>query len=283
MSTPLKDKIRQLVAAGKTHEAINLLTSSTVGKAHNESIILSSRLTELEEDSRLGNITMEQRSASRSKLNWDILHTVDALEIENHITNIPFVLVKGGTFKILNTHQVTLKDFYIGKYLVTQEEWKEIMGENPSYFKFKGDNLPVENVSWDDAQEFIRKLNAKTGSKYRLPNAVEWEFAARGGTLSKGFEFAGSNNLDEVGWFLDNSGNKTHPVGQKKPNELGLYDMSGNVWEWCDEYGKEKWQRMLRGGSSHDYPPSCRTVGHWHNDADYRDFRFGFRLALSAI
>ena len=136
------------------------------------------------------------------------------------------------------THRVTLiNDYYIGKYEVTQALWKAVMGNNPS--EFKGDNLPVEQVSWKDCQKFLSKLNRITGKMFRLPTEAEWEYAARGGNKSRGYQYSGSNNLLDVAWYDDNSGRKTHAVGTKQPNELGIYDMSGNVCEWCqDWYGK---------------------------------------------
>ena len=191
-------------------------------------------------------------------------------------------------------HQVTLSDFLIGKYPVTQRLWKEIMGNNPS--QFKGDDLPVETVSWGDVQEFLKKLNARyPGHRYRLPTEAEWEYAARGGNLSKGFIYAGSNNIDEVAWYTGNSGSKTHPVGQKKANELELYDMSGNVWEWCaDWYGDYPSQpqtdpagpdsgarRVRRGGSWHFDPQFCRVAYRSHWLPGERNSNLGFRLAAS--
>ena len=172
------------------------------------------------------------------------------IPVKNGI-NIEMVKVEAGSFDMGATpemrslqypyddekpdHRVTLtKNYYIGKYEVTQALWQVVMGNNPS--RFKGDDLPVERVSWKRCQNFISKLNSLTGKRFRLPTEAEWEYAARGGNKSRGYRYSGSNTLDDVAWYGDNSGSKTHAVGTKQPNELGIYDMSGNVSEWCQDW-----------------------------------------------
>ncbi len=223
--------------------------------------------------------------------------------ILNLINNM--VRVEGGTFMMGATseqgsdayndekpaHQVTLYSFSIGKYEVTQEEWQAVMGNNPS--NFKGDKRPVEQVSWTDCQEFIRKLNAMTGKSFRLPTEAEWEYACRGGNRSIWYKYAGSDNLGSVAWYDKNSGNETHPVGQKSPNKLGLYDMSGNVWEWCQDWSGEYNSgsvtnptgpdsgsyRVFRGGSWFFNARSCRSSRRFDYSPSYRYFDLGLRLA----
>ncbi len=217
------------------------------------------------------------------------------------------VRVKGGTFQMGATseqgskaydggypvHSVTLSDYYIGQTEVTQELWEVVMGSNPSYFE--GDNqCPVENVSWNDCQEFIEKLNRLTGKNFRLPTEAEWEYAARGGNKSKGYKYSGSNDADAVAWYEKNSGSKTHPVETKQSNELGLYDMSGNVWEWCqDRYGKYSSHsqsnpkgantgsvRVLRGGSWISSERGVRVSNRDYDAPGSRNVDGGLRLAL---
>ena len=192
------------------------------------------------------------------------------------------------------THQVTLtNDYYIGKYEVTQALWQAVMGNNPS--RFKGDNLPVECVSWNDCQEFLSKLNSVTGKKFRLPTEAEWEYAARGGKKSRGCQYSGSNNLSDVAWYTDNSGSKTHIVGSKQANELGIYDMTGNVFEWCkDRYGKYSsssqtnptgatsgFYRVFRGGGWSKTARFCRSSCRDNYGPGYRYINLGLRLVLS--
>ena len=189
-------------------------------------------------------------------------------------------------------HRVTLSDYYIGKCEVTQELWEAVMGSNPSFSK--GAQYPVEQVSWNDCQEFISRLNSLTGRTFRLPTEAEWEYAARGGNKSRHFKYSGSDNIGNVAWYWDNSGYGTHAVGTKSPNELGIYDMSGNVWEWCsDWYGdysagaqtnpqgpSSGSARVLRGGSWGSSARSCRVSNRYYLDPDYSDINIGLRLVL---
>lgn len=193
------------------------------------------------------------------------------------------------------SHRVKLHTFSISKYEVTQAQWRKVMGIDPSELAFPGcDECPVERVSWNDVQEFLRKLNAQTGKNYRLPTEAEWEFAARGGNLSQGYRYAGSNNLSEVAWYTDNAASKTHPVGQKNPNELGLYDMSGNVYEWCQDWfgdyssSTQTNPTRTRSGSYPVYRGGGWSYGAMYCRVSYRDndsptsrnYYVGFRLAL---
>lgn len=228
--------------------------------------------------------------------------TAESAVAQKDLLNHEMVFVEGGTFQMgsssgesieMPIHAVTLSAFYIGKYEVTQAQWKAVMGNNPSVFSGCED-CPVERVSWNDVQDFIRKLNAQTGKNYRLPTEAEWEYAAKGGKSSKGYNYSGSNDLNSVAWNKDNSGSKTHAVGGKQANELGVYDMTGNVWEWCSDcYGKYNSYsetnptgassgrfRVLRGGSWIDYANFCRTAIRLLRDPDAGGYYNGFRLVL---
>ncbi len=213
------------------------------------------------------------------------------------------VAVPGGCFKMGRTspfggddderpkHKVCLNPFSIGKYEVTQALWSAVMGSNPSHYQ-KGTNYPVEKVSWEDIQQFIHKLNNETGKNYRLPTEAEWEYAARSG--GKNEKYSGSKKPDLVGWYVKNSDNMTHPVGQKVANGLGLYDMSGNVWEWClDWYGNKYYhdspennpigplsgkKRVIRGGSFNKEAESMLTVNRGAQGHNSRVNTLGFRL-----
>ena len=221
--------------------------------------------------------------------------------------NIEMVKVEAGTFMMGATsemkdpdddekpvHQVILtNDYYMGKYEVTQALWEAVMGSNPSICE--GDNLPVETVSWNDCQEFISKLNSMTGRKFRLPTEAEWEYAARGGKKSRSYQYSGSSNISDVAWYDGNSGSKTHPVGTKHANELGIYDMSGNVYEWCSDWygfyssssqtnptGADSGAgRVCRGGGWCDDAVCCRLSFRLGNSPGSLLINLGLRLALS--
>lgn len=169
------------------------------------------------------------------------------------------------------------KHYEMGKFEVTQGQWKAIMGGNPSYFDSCGDNCPVERVSWDKVQEFLLKLNAHSGKQYRLPTEDEWEYACHGG--SEG-EYCGGSDPNVVGWFKNNSDKKTHPVGQKQANGFGLYDMSGNVCEWVqDWYDESQHEHVLRGGSWGISARDIHTVFRYDLAPSDRFSDYGFRLA----
>ena len=192
-------------------------------------------------------------------------------------------------------HRVSLRSYFIGKTEVTQELWKLVMNNNPSHYK--GDNLPVESFSWLEAHIFISTLNAAVGAKYRLPTEAEWEFAARGGNKSGKYRFSGSDALEKVGWFGRNSGGKTHPVGILESNELGIYDMSGNVWEWVNDwygdYGSNEETcpigqkfgcgRVIRGGSWNNNGGTCRTSNREMLLPQNGFSDLGFRLVSSRV
>jgi formylglycine-generating enzyme required for sulfatase activity len=272
----------------------------------------------LDERERLtgSNISFEVRAMlSNSHKNTQLtLNESDSISFIDTISNIDIemVFVKGGSFTMGCTdeqendcddsekpaHEVTLSDFHIGKYEVTQKQWRTVMGDDPQELYFKDcDNCPVENVSWFEIQEFIKKLNQKTGKNYRLPTEAEWEFAARGGNKSKGYKYSGSNKIDEIAWYENNSQNRTQSVAKKKPNELGLYDMSGNVWEWCSDwirlYSTENQVnpqgatsgtiRVLRGGGWGNPAEICSVCTRNGSNPDNRGIRSGFRLATSSL
>ena len=247
------------------------------------------------------------------------VNSADVVEIYNYIINggsedpddgtytvngvsFKMIAVDGGTFQmgqsadgnnVTPVHSVTLSSYSIGETEVTQALWKAIMGTNPS--NHQGDNLPVEQVSWNDCQTFITKLNQLTGKTFRLPTEAEWEFAAKGGTKSKGYTYSGSNTIGDVAWYNENSGSETHAVATKQANELGIYDMSGNVWEWCQDcYGSYSDEaqtnptgpsggsdRVLRSGSWSNDASYCRSAIRSNNSPSSNSVFRGFRLALS--
>ena len=249
----------------------------------------------------------KEKLAAKLEHKQTVRHTHNVASGGGNVGNMVFV--KGGTFTMGCTSEqgsecyddekpsrmVTVGDFYIGKYEVTQKEWRDVMGSNPSGFSSCGDNCPVENISWNDAQEFIKRLNAKTGKRYRLPTEAEWEYASRGGSQSKGYKYSGSNNIDAVALYMSNSGRKIQPVGTKQANELGLHDMSGNVWEWVSDWhgnysgsaasnpqGPSSGSyRVYRGGNWRSNAQRCRVTVRDYGHPPYRYNAVGLRLALS--
>ena len=205
---------------------------------------------------------------------------------------IELVYVEG-----IKNDSLTIEGFYIGKFEVTQDQWQKIMGNNPSDFKGAG-NLPVESINWHDVQDYITRLNSATGKNYRLPTDVEWEFAASGGTAEKfcqgGCDYSGGNDLDKIAWYKSNSGERTQQVGTKAPNELGIHDMTGNVWEWCgnviifnrppdaDGNPQPSIERIAtRGGSWGSDVPRRLHVANRSGDApEYKSHYIGFRVVL---
>ena len=249
--------------------------------------------------------TLKQETAkSRDRQDGGKARATQGKEFTDPTTGMAFVPVKGGCFQMGDTfgdgndtekpvHEVCVSDFAMGKYEVTQGQWKSIMGSNPSYFSSCGDTCPVESVSWNYVQEFLRKLNKRSGKIYRLPTEAEWEYACRSGGKSE--KYCGGNDVDAVAWYDKNSGGKTHPAGEKRPNGLGLYDMSGNVWEWVSDWYVSDYyrtspkdnpqgpslgsSRVYRGGGWHGVPVSVRAGGRGGFGApDYRFDILGFRL-----
>jgi len=241
--------------------------------------------------------------ASRKLINErDSLMAVSVLSLDSN-----FIFVQGGTFEMglpdtsdveggdieKPQHKVTVKGFYILKTQVTQALWYSVMDTNPSVHK-DCYTCPVENISWFDAQRFIAKLNKLKKGHYRLPAEAEFEYAARGGNKSRGFQYSGSNEITDVGWFVDNSGGHSHTVGEKKPNELGLVDMSGNIWEWCSDWydatyykvspadnpqGPAKGEKkVLRGGTWGSLDEGCLVISRGALQPFFKDRFIGFRI-----
>ena len=248
---------------------------------------------------------MEQKTEQKTESAPQLVAVEGSRTFTVNGVKFTMVPVEGGTFTMGATseqgsdaeeyekpaHKVTLSDYYIGQTEVTQALWKAVMGSNPS--DSKGDNLPVEQVSWDDCQVFIQNLNQLTGKQFRLPTEAEWEYAARGGRKSRGYKYAGGNNIGLVAWCGDNSGNRTHTVATKQANELGVYDMSGNVEEWCsdwyDGYQSSSQSdpqrpslgscRVNRGGSCYCNAGDCRVSYRFFGTPDFRYNDLGLRLS----
>ena len=301
---------RDLVVRGFLHERPEDDYESIVSEIP---IILNNKPTDVYFTILFSVIGKDTKTAAYSKKITLINEISPGEQLGNAITNtigMEFVLIPAGEFDMGSppdeedmwswegpVHHVNIeKAFYMGRYEVTQKQWREIMGDNPSHFK--GDDLPVVYVSWDDAQEFIKKLNEKEGTdKYRLPSEAEWEYACRAGTTTR-YSFGDSESkLDDYAWYADNSDWETHPVGQKKPNSWGLYDMHGNDLElvqdcWHDSYNGaltdgSAWvvackyggaNRVVRGGSWVNDAGSCRSADRAPLDPRDRAANLGFRI-----
>jgi formylglycine-generating enzyme required for sulfatase activity/class 3 adenylate cyclase len=260
-----------------------------------EKIILSSSGKDLEEAAWNKLVANYPEAAGLATGNVDLLKMLLFKEWVEPTTGMEFVWVEGGCFQMGDTfgegddderpvHEVCVDSFGMSRHEVTQGQWQKIMGSNPSKFT-KGDNYPVEQVSWVDTQDFIRKLNSLAGNSLRLPTEAEWEYAACSG--GKKEKYAGGSDIDRLAWYDGNSGDSTHPVGTKDPNGLGLYDMSGNVWEWCsDWYDRDYYQQSLRNnprgpssGSFRVIRDGCWNGSFWLARCTNRDgFRPGYRL-----
>lgn len=319
ITLPTKPAIKPIEKLKEKSEATKTRVENKIDSEKNLNGISEKPIGKMQEKLKDAKINVENKIdeniASKTQTNGasfsakSITETPNAATDENRIIDNNLlnwmITVDGGTFQMGSndgnedekpTHSVTLGSFKISKYEITQKQWETIMGSNPS--KFKGDNLPVENVSYEDVQEFLQKLNSKTGKNYRLPTEAEWEFAARGGINSKKYKFSGSNDLNDVAWNNLNSGNKTHTVDLKNTNELGIYDMTGNVWEWCNDWYDENYYknsparnppgavsgsyRVYRGGSWLNTPVNCRVALRNSSTPSGRYSHLGFRVVLSS-
>jgi len=288
----------------KVGETVTLKLTFIPANAHNKKVSWESNNTSVATVDKgkvtgisVGNATIKVITEDGGKTAQCIVTVIQPIEPE-------MIWVEGGTFTMgcidstycsndeLPKHEVTLSGFYISKYMVTQKEWKAAMGS--VFGDLQGDDNPAWMMNWDEVQEYIKRLNAHTGKNYRLPTEAEWEYAARGGNKSHGYIFSGSNNIDEVAWWFGNYTQSAplHPVGLKKPNELGIYDMSGNMWEWCSDYwGKytdapqtnptgpatnANGTRVMRGGAfytSYHIHVSARCNSSTDNEQTGRGFR----------
>ena len=274
------------------YESVTKTVSVTAGKKAECNATLKKKASQQQTNTGTSSNTTSTQKKVRVDGN-DLVFTCDGTEYRYKM-----VYVGGGSYTMGCTseqgsdcfsdekpaHAVSVSGFYMGQTEVTQALWKAVMGNNPS--NWKGNTLPVESVSYSDCQDFINKLNSMTGKTFRLPTEEEWEFAARGGNSSRGYKYSGSDNLGSVAWYDGNSGSKTHPVAQKQANELGLYDMSGNVWEWCSslwcsDYNSSRSgsYRVTRGGSWSNTAGICRVSYRSFIGPSYRSNNLGFRLA----
>ncbi len=259
-----------------------------------------------------GDVGENIKAGSNLFINWDVLKEFESLQsdqvvfeihvYENIELKFKFIYVKEGSFRMGTrkgnqnekpVHLVNLTSFFISKYEVTQSQWVKVMGYNPSANKncYK---CPVENISYNEIMKFIAKLNESGTAKYRLPSEAEWEYSALGGTTAANFEYSGGNDIDNIAWYISNSGGHPHPVGTKQPNALGLYDMSGNVLEWCRDFYNSNYYRVspssdpkgpasgsskvIRGGAFNQWSTNCTVFNRQYETHSYKNPNIGFRL-----
>lgn len=261
-------KAEALVQLADTAPAGYVMTAARIthpATGQQESLVVAKpgELTEISDFDNANNGTL---AAAKSEADKAQKLAQYGKKFKDAATGMEFVIVEGDA-----------QLYYMGKYEVTQGQWQQIMGNNPSNFSGCGADCPVENVSWNDAQQFIQRLNQRSGKQYRLPTEAEWQFACTSG--GKNEEYCGGNNVDAVAWYDDNSGDKTHVVGQKQPNGLGIYyDMSGNVWEWVQDAYEGGSNRVNRGGSWNNNAKNARSSNRNRNNPDNRNNNLGFRL-----
>ena len=238
-----------------------------------------------------------------SNMNNEIFNKIDHLTFNIKNVDFKMIAIEGGSFIMGSNskdsnrdqkpaHKVTLSDYYIGQTEVTQELWKAIMGSNPS--EFEGKNMPVDSVTWEACQVFVSRLNKifhdngklTNEFQFHLPSEAQWEFAAKGGNKSKGYRYAGSNNINEVAWTRENADDMTHPVASKLPNELGLYDMSGNVWEWVQDYydAYDNLDKVNPSAITKNTGKVIKRGGSWYYAPEHyftTTFRYGYYTSIS--
>jgi formylglycine-generating enzyme required for sulfatase activity len=280
-----------------------------IGNLQKENITLKEQLAEKEEIKKTLIVQVQEKNKNPLIIPLSDKINIDMIYVEGGTFEMGYKAGRDGENKYMDNaklHQVSVDSFYMGKFTITQEQYYAVMDKD-SNSKFKGERLPVETISWDNTKVFIEKINQKTGKKFRLPSEAEWEYAARGGNTPSqqgrgqgggAYMYAGSNNIDEVAWYDKNSDGKTHEVGLKKPNELGIYDMSGNVWEWCEDYYDKMFYEksagaknpvnktqsdncVYRGGSWYHNSGLCRVARRDYDSPSLRDRTLGFRLVLS--
>ena len=333
-SSQIREEIQSYLEKGEIEKALNALITalnkSSLRREHDNALLLKAQWEGIKQEQLRGILSRQEYEVAVNKIvvgvqtvTNDVHNNKTALEFNQKIED-PFynqmVKVKGGVFQMGSNlwgsgkmyqdekpiHDVNISTFKISKYLVTRKQWKYIMNFDipASEEVMECDQCPIKGVSWYDTQNFISRLNQKTGQAYRLPSESEWEFAARGGKLSRGYDYPGSNDADKVAWHNISNGGRyqaAYPVGEKLPNELGLYDMSGNAEEWVEDDWHDNYNgapndgkpwldinqkdvhKVLRGGYWCGNPDYCRSADRGHADPNISDYyknkRFGFRLA----